>query len=116
MSIPLESLPPPHELTIVDGSVVLQPSQTMLPRAHVADEFVRPRRFRARWLLVRVEVAGAILRHFYEHADRVISWHVPQLGGPVRVQWSDPPQIAFGSGVTATNVTAEFDEILAFNQ
>ena len=114
MNIGLNSLPPPHLVSVDDASAVLVTSEGQLPFGHRPDPQVQPRQFQLQWSNVVASTAHAILAHHDQHTHAV--WQLKlRTGEVVRVQWSNPPTVQWQSGVIASSVSGEVEEALAFD-
>lgn len=110
-------LPTPAVLEPIDDSEVLVTGidDTRMPRVHVPDAQLTPVLLRASWQNVRGEVADAIRRQYDEHPNAVFLLEEPRHGLPAhRVQFTGAPVIQWANAVVAASVTAEFEEVLAY--
>ena len=115
VAIALDSLPPVHELTTADESVVLVTERSRLPFQHVPDPQVEPRLFRGTWRNVSGSVARAIRAHCMAHHTAPFRIRVPRTGELVTVMWRSFPTIQWVSAAWASTVTAELEEIPAYD-
>ena len=107
-------LPNPALVEVVDESVVLLSSIGDLPRHHRPDPTLHPRRFALTWSRPNGAVADAIRRHYQDHPHEVFTFVVPRTLEVVRALWSQPPNIQWASETTAAAITAEVEEVLAY--
>lgn len=113
-STPLNMLPTPAFVEVVDESVVLVSTIGELPRHHRPDQTLHPRRFVLTWSRPNGAVADAIRRHYSDHPHEVFTFVVPRTLEVVRALWSQPPNIQWASETTAGAITAEVEEVLAY--
>lgn len=112
-SIGANSLPPPHQVDVVDETVRLVTAEGQLPFGRVPDPQVQPRRLRLSWVGLVAATAQAIDAHFAAYPDAV--WQLRLAGGEVaRVQWSQPPTIQWANPAFASSVAGEVEEALAY--
>lgn len=106
-------LPPPHLVAVRDASVLLVSAIGRLPFHRQPDPDLAPRAFTLTWGNLVGAAADAIRRHYDEHPQAVFA--ITLRGGEVvRVQLSAPPTIQWASASFASSVTAEAEEVIAF--
>jgi hypothetical protein len=114
ISTPLNMLPTPSLVEIVDDSIVLISTIGQLPRHHRPDTTLHPRRFVLTWQDKNVAVGDAIRRHYDDHPYDVFTFVVPRTLEVVRALWASPPTIQWASVTTAASIAAEVEEVLAY--
>ena len=113
-SIGANSLPPPHQVDVLDDSARLITAEGQLPFGRLPDPQVQPRRFRLSWTGLVAATALAIDAHFAAYPHAV--WQLRLAGGAfARVQWLAPPTIQWASPAFASSVSGEVEEALAFD-
>ena len=109
MTVGVDSLIPPHEVSLGDVSRMALTRRGM-PRGQLVDPGVLPRVFRAKWMDVSRLTAQAIEDHFLEHEFAVISLFAPSIGVTVFCKWSAAPVITWKNSAWASLVSAELIE------
>lgn len=112
-STPLNMLPTPASVQVLDESVVLVSSIGRLPFHHRPDPTLHPRRFRLTWRDSSGAVGDAVRRHYDDFPHDVFQFKVPRTGELVFAKWASPPSIQWASKTTATGISAEVEETLA---
>lgn len=114
VTIAAGNLPPPHFIGLVDDMANKRSTVGLLPFVHQPDPTMKPRLLRLTWQDVPGAVADAIDRHYDEHPLAVITVKLPATGATVRVQLVGPPIIQWSSDAFASSVTADAQEVLAY--
>jgi hypothetical protein len=113
-STPLDLILTPAFVQVLDESVVLQSEIGNLPRFHRPDPTLHPRRFLLTWSQPNGTVGDWARRHYDEHPHEVFVFTVPRTGELVHAMWAAPPHIQWASATTVASITAEVEEVLAF--
>lgn len=107
-------LPPPHQVGFLDGTVVRRSTLGRMPWSSRPDPTLNPRRLALEWADVVAATAVAIRNLYDENPHAVFVTTLPGTGESVRLQLVGPPNIQWASVAFASRVTAEAEEVLAY--
>lgn len=106
-------LPRPAFAAVIDETVALVTSiGDRVPRGHMPDPTLHPRRFSVMWQAPFGAVADAVRRAFEDNPYDVFLVDLPTFG-EVQVIWGTPPTTQWGSWTSASTITAELEEAIA---